>query len=655
MAEEDPPEVLSDVEGDGDPSPIVLPISDESSPTDPRLRQALADLERERTLRKAAEDSRADLENRFNRLKALTHEALKKRDEASRERDEAVRSADRVSGELSEAARQRDALKAEIEAAARQRDALKAEIEVASRQRDASKGEIETAAQMLVQGIDKISAKAGGGGFKAAGLPRSQKYTGLPAVAYGVVARANEIVEELTRQVEAAARGRDQAREAMEQRNYEIAIEVSDLEATIGGLRQDLERKSSEVEDLTKTVADMEVRASDLEGAISEARGQAEDWERRTMGLEAKIELQRPLLVDQLINLSKLHNQVHEIIRGVNSDGSDVSDSSFVWEEAGDPVEVARVALEGTVSVCEEVRVMSEKVRERIEADRLEAKRFNETVGQLMAEKKHVGSLLRSALAGKNESDDVLRVAENGLKEVGMEIKFSSLVGDGGAEEDEVYTLAGALENIVKASQLEIIELQHSVDMLRAESSLLKTHVEAQEKEISKLKQYIKELEEKEQVANENVEGLMMDIAAAEEEISRWKGAAEQEAAAGKAVEQEFVSQLSALRQDLEEAKQALVESENKLKFKEETAAAAMAARDAAEKSLKLADLRASRLRERLEELTQQLDESGEDSRNPNGPRYMCWPWKWLGMDFVGQHSETQQGSNEMELSEPLL
>lgn len=40
------------------------------------------------------------------------------------------------------------------------------------------------------------------------------------------------------------------------------------------------------------------------------------------------------------------------------------------------------------------------------------------------------------------------------------------------------------------------------------------------------------------------VEGLMMDIAAAEEEITRWKVAAEQEAAAGRAVEQEFVSQV---------------------------------------------------------------------------------------------------------------
>ena len=36
----------------------------------------------------------------------------------------------------------------------------------------------------------------------------------------------------------------------------------------------------------------------------------------------------------------------------------------------------------------------------------------------------------------------------------------------------------------------------------------------------------------------------MMDIAAAEEEITRWKVAAEQEAAAGRAVEQEFVEKV---------------------------------------------------------------------------------------------------------------
>lgn len=35
-----------------------------------------------------------------------------------------------------------------------------------------------------------------------------------------------------------------------------------------------------------------------------------------------------------------------------------------------------------------------------------------------------------------------------------------------------------------------------------------------------------------------------MDIAAAEEEIARWKVAAEQEAAAGRGVEQDFVGQV---------------------------------------------------------------------------------------------------------------
>lgn len=36
-----------------------------------------------------------------------------------------------------------------------------------------------------------------------------------------------------------------------------------------------------------------------------------------------------------------------------------------------------------------------------------------------------------------------------------------------------------------------------------------------------------------------------MDIASAEEEITRWKVAAEEEAAAGKAIEQEFTAEVN--------------------------------------------------------------------------------------------------------------
>lgn len=117
--------------------------------------------------------------------------------------------------------------------------------------------------------------------------------------------------------------------------------------------------------------------------------------------------------------------------------------------------------------------------------------------------------------------------------------------------------------------------------------------------------------------------------------------------------------QLSAVKQELEETRLTMLESEKKLKLKEETAVAAMAAREAAEKSLRLADMRASRLRDRVEELSRQLDEfeTREDSRGRNGPRYVCWPWQWLGLDFVGlrKPEAEQQTSNEMELSEPLL
>lgn len=116
--------------------------------------------------------------------------------------------------------------------------------------------------------------------------------------------------------------------------------------------------------------------------------------------------------------------------------------------------------------------------------------------------------------------------------------------------------------------------------------------------------------------------------------------------------------QMSALRQELDETKQVMLELENKLKFKEETATAAMAAREAAENSLRLADMRSTRLRERVEELSRQIEESDNragPTNSQNSHRYVCWPWQWLGLNFVGSQDDVQASSNEMELSEPLI
>ncbi|KAJ4974272.1 hypothetical protein NE237_007446 [Protea cynaroides] len=686
--DDDADAVLSDLEGE-DSAPISLNSPSQEDISEEKFREILAQLERERQAREAAESSKSELQVSFNRLKVLAHEAIKKRDEgarlkneALREKEEALRSNEKLSEELAEALRLKDELSKQLEDRTRQLDeAVKA--------RDLSRSEIETTAQMLVSGIEKISGKVSNfKNFSSSGLPKSQKYSGLTAIAYGTIMRTNEIVEELIKQIDMATKSRNEAREQIEQRNYEIAIEVSQLEATISGLREEVMKKTSAAENLQKSIADKDLKISEIDrqlseklDAVEEAAGLRElvnDYDHKLMNLELKMESQRPLLVEQLNYISKIHDQVYHVIMVVEVNKSDQSDfaESLFLPQGMDMDENLRASLAGMESIYSLVKIAAQKVGGAIKDRTNEVKGLNETVAQLVKDKQQIGSLLRSALSRRMSSDsssktsEVLQAAENGFREPGIGSRFSNLQhGDNVAfnhksgaveiEKDEVFTLAGAVENSIKEYQVEIIDLQNSVGELRAELCILKANVEAQAKELSQRKHRLEELEEKERVANENVEGLMMDIAAAEEEIVRWKVAAEQEAAAGRAIEQEYLAQLSTLRQELLEAKQAMMESENKLKFKEETAEAAMAARDAADKSLKLADLRASRLRDRVEELSRQLEESAtrEDSRIRIRPRYMCWPWEWRGLNFIGYNlSETQQQiSNEMELSEPLL
>ncbi|PIN01399.1 hypothetical protein CDL12_26093 [Handroanthus impetiginosus] len=665
--------MLSDVEAD-DHAPVDIKTPDDISVE--KFREILAELDRERVAREAAENAKNDLQVSFNRLKVLCHEAIKKRDECSRQRDDALREKDEISrklekvgGELGEEIRLK-------EEALGQKDEVLRQLEEVGKARESMRVEMETGSSMLVSGTEKISRKVSSyKDFGGNGLPKSNKYSGLPAVAYGVIKRTNEIVEELLRQIESSVRSRNEARELVEQRNYEIAIEVSQLEATIGGLREEVAKKNEEIKNLKNLINAKDGKVSELEREFVEKQEGMESELSRLRVLvsdyESKMETQRPLLIDQLNYVSALHEEMCKVMKIVDANkSSELSESLFLAQETN--MENIRASLAGMESVYELSKIVVEKTRDLVEERTCEVKSLNETVSQLMKEKEQIGSLLRSTLSQRmsvdlsSKTNELFKVAENGLNEAGIEYKFSKFqpskgkMGPNETEENEVYALASALENIIKQSQVEIIELKHSGEELRAESNLYKERVDAQVRELSQWKQRVEELEEKERVANDNVEGLMMDVAAAEEEIMRWKVAAQQEADAGKAVEQEYVAQLASVRQELEEARQAVIESEKKLKFKEETAQAAMAARDAAEKSLRLADMRASRLRDRVEELSRQLDELDTREISRTGlsrPRYICWPWQWLGLDYVGSHQpeRPQQSANEMELSEPLL
>ncbi|CAL1383407.1 unnamed protein product [Linum trigynum] len=666
--------VLSDVEGEDQPAATLIGNIHipEHVPVE-RYAELSAELDRERAARRAAEDSKEEAVEKLNRVRKVAQEAIQKRDEAESERDEALKSRERITAELNEVAEQRDEVARQLDGAMRARDSLRLEM--------------ENSRHLLVSGIEKISGKlseymnfaATGGG----GLPKSPKYSGMPAVAYGVLKRTNEIVEELVKQIHAANRSGNDARDQIEQRNFEIAIEVSQLEATIGGLRRELEGKTALIGELQKAVAEKEIMASEIERGMWD-KAQLED---KLRDLETKLECLKPLLIDQSNFSWKIHEQLFGAMKIVdkNYQRHEVPASLF-FQEQKDIGENLSASLAGMKSIYELTRVVGEKTKGVIQVKDHELKRSAETVGQLVREKEHISYLLRSALSKRptwdpsSKANDLFQAAENGLRDAGIDFKFSKFLGDhkftasprengGGSlavdpEDGEIYTLAGALEKVVKASQLEIIELRHCVEELRNESSSLKEQIDIQAKELSSRMRRIEELEEKQRATNENIEGLLMDITAAEEEIRRWKVTAEQEAAAGHAVEKDFASQLSTLKKEVEEAKQATLESEKKVKLKEETAAAAMAAREAAEKSLRLADVRASRLRERTEELSRQLEEfeTREEASGDRSRKYVCW-WpfsQWPGLNLVaGTHAnhETYNSSSISleELSEPLI
>ncbi|KAL6562693.1 hypothetical protein OROGR_003700 [Orobanche gracilis] len=675
VGDEENDAVLSDVEAD-DPIPINIKTPENISVEN--FREILAELDRERGAREAAENEKSDIQVSINRLKVLCHEAIKKRDECSRQRDEALRAkeealrkVEKVSGDLSEKIKLKEAM-------LKQKDEVFRQLEEVRKARESTRVEVEMGSSMLVSGIEKVSRKVSS--YKDFGgneLPKSNKYSGLPAVSYGVIKRTNEIVDELLRQVESSNKSRNEARELVDQKNYEIAIEVSQLEAAISGLREELAKKSEEFEGMKRSIDEKDGKVAELERDSSERLEGMESEVSRLRVLvsdyESKMEAQRPLLIDQMNYVSRVHEEMCNVMKIVDDNKfSELSGSLFLAQETN-VEENIKASLAGMESVYELSKIVVEKTRNLVEERSHEVKSLNETVSQLVKEKEQIGSLLRSTLSQRmpvdlsSKTDQLFKVAENGLKEAGLDYKVTKFqastdqVGPDEIEESEVYALASALDDTVNQSQLQIIELKHSVEEL-SESNLHKERVDAQARELNHWKKQVEELEEKEMVANENVEGLMMDVTAANEEIMRWKTAAEQEAEAGKAVEQEYITQLAAVRQELEEARQDVFEAEKKLKFKEETAEAAMAARDAAEKSLQLADKRSARLRDRVEELTRQLDEldTRETSRyGLSRSRYICWPWQWLGLDYVGttQRSETppQPTANEMELSEPLL
>ncbi|KAH9325566.1 hypothetical protein KI387_005744, partial [Taxus chinensis] len=220
-----------------------------------------------------------------------------------------------------------------------------------------------------------------------------------------------------------------------------------------------------------------------------------------------------------------------------------------------------QACLDGARAVSELAASAECMFKDYLKNSRKEKKELQNSIISLTEENRDISTLLRSALAEKEAAEKaiskskggsaaaILQIAERGLQKVGFGFRVESLAFSGGKTttsenesnegEEEVFSLASAMESIIKSTRLEITELRRSLEASREEVNHLRELSVTQAQDLAKNRLRTKELEEREITLTENVEGLMKDIAVAEEDITRWRKACELEAEAGKAVMEE--------------------------------------------------------------------------------------------------------------------
>lgn len=430
--------------------------------------------------------------------------------------------------------------------------------------------------------------------------------------------------------------------------------QVRELEASFkekeDGLVKRIDEAYLKMEKLEKELEFLRERNDKLELEIKEAR------DKNGFLLKINMDLVRPVK-ESLVKVTECVHDEYLIERSdteENREELDLDDElRSVWEEFK---AITRLAGEA-----------ESKVNEFNEMKKKEIRELESSVVSLTEENRDINSLLRVALVekeaverslnklkGNNEQKRValLQFAERGLQRVG----FGFMMGSGSNEqsmessgagsnttiasaaastksdssdrEEEVVSLASTMERIMKNLRLENSQLRRSLEESRSDAERLQSLVQKQDKEIAENILYIKELEDRERVQAQNVEELLTEIKESEAEVVRWREACELEVEAAKKAIEEREKLVVILKQELEKTKANLEISNGKLKLKDELAVAAMAAQAAAERSLQLADSRASGLRQRIEELTRQVEEAESKERRCNKVRHICWPWR---------------------------
>ncbi|KAJ8536788.1 hypothetical protein K7X08_035189 [Anisodus acutangulus] len=304
-------------------------------------------------------------------------------------------------------------------------------------------------------------------------------------------------------------------------------------------------------------------------------------------------------------------------------------------------LEIMQLVKHGLLRLVENLD-SHEKWGEYEEMREKEKRELEKSVVSLAEENRDIYSLLKIALVEKEATEKslnrlrgnteqkkatILQIAERGLQKVGF--GFGFMMGSAKSEtsadnldldtsvksnNDEYQTVVVTLKKIMVESD-EVKEAANQPAAATSPGSGGQSEMESlqhlSDKRSQKLEEnmiYIKELEDRKMMLTQKVEELMVENKEAEEEICRWREACEMEVEAGTKAIKEQEELVNILNQELEKTRAALRTSKSKLQLKDELEATAIAAREAAERSLQLADSRATELHKQIEELTRQLE-----------------------------------------------
>ncbi|GMH08979.1 hypothetical protein Nepgr_010819 [Nepenthes gracilis] len=423
------------------------------------------------------------------------------------------------------------------------------------------------------------------------------------------------------------------------------------------GESKELSELSLELNVVSRMVEWVEVRLDDNRRKMKEEKSELEDEK------GGRVED----LSRSLNSISTLKESLARIIESLDEDkednaieeSKDMKEDSISDEKSEESKElnVFLMELNAVLRIAKRVEANLNDYQEKMKKEKRE---FENSVVSLTEENRDINSLLRIALIekeavekslnklkGNNEQKRValLQIAERGLQRVGFGFMMGAAPSEPSAEntssnasnvsdssecEEEVVSLASTLEKIMKNLRLEITQLRRALEESRSDNERLRSLTEKQAQQIAEQTLCIKELEDQETMLTQNVKEFLMEIKATEEEVARWRGACELEVEAGKSIVEERDKVIALLKLELDKTRAALEVSNRKLKVKEELAAVAIAAQEAAERSLQLADSRAAGLHERIEELTRQSEEAENRKQNRKWVRRLCWPWRVL-------------------------